>query len=441
MTAGITVRDWLMKKKTDLMPDNYDSSSVSHAERLVNFFTITDIHITDEETPASAIFYGLLYSPSLRTSSGYSPVMLLTTQVLDAAIQTINVQHLQKPFDFGISLGDAINNNQRNELLWYIGVMDGLLINPDSGVKDNPIPGPHNDYQDIFQAAGINSSTPWYQVIGNHDHFYTGFLPQNAYIRQTYTGLDILNLGDVFTTPDGGDTRGYWLGSINGTTRNGTVFGVGPNISFSSTPQVLAADLNRAPLSKTQFMLEFFNTTTSPPGHGFNRNAAEAGFACYSFEPEPGIKVIALDDTQNETDPEQPGSYGYGHGTLDQARYEWLVNELDEGQRENKLMIIAAHVPIGVLNSSDLAGWSNYSYKTESEIIEKLHTYPNFILWISGHLHRNTVTAFQSNVPGYPEYGFWEVQSSSLRDYPQQYRTFEIYRNSDDTVSIIEDNE
>ncbi|MDD1703931.1 MAG: TIGR03768 family metallophosphoesterase, partial [Methanoregula sp.] len=121
----------------DLMPDNYDSSSVSHAERLVNFFTITDIHITDEETPASAIFYGLLYSPSLRTSSGYSPVMLLTTQVLDAAIQTINVQHLQKPFDFGISLGDAINNNQRNELLWYIGVMDGLLINPDSGVKDN----------------------------------------------------------------------------------------------------------------------------------------------------------------------------------------------------------------------------------------------------------------------------------------------------------------
>ena len=36
-----------------------------------------------------------------------------------------------------------------------------------------------------------------------------------------------------------------------------------------------------------------------------------------------------------------------------------------------------------------------------------------------------------------PEQGFWEIQTCSLRDFPQQLRTFEIYVNSDNNVSIV----
>src|ERR1019366_3828356 len=57
-----------------------------HVARLLNFFAITDIHITDKESPSSAIYLGLKNG----ISSGYSPVMLDTTHVLDAAVQTIN---------------------------------------------------------------------------------------------------------------------------------------------------------------------------------------------------------------------------------------------------------------------------------------------------------------------------------------------------------------
>ena len=420
-------------KRLDIMPSGYTAGSVTHTEKLLHFFTITDIHITDEETPASAIFFGLFGG----VSSAYSPVMLLTTQVFDAAIQTINAQHLQDPFDFGISLGDAANNNQYNEVRWYIDDLDGQEIDPDSGILDDPIHGPLNDYQDKFQPAGINSSLKWYQTLGNHDHFYTGFLRQDAYSRQTYIGLDILNHGDVFTELDGVNSRGYWMGTINGTTPNGTAYGAGRNASFTTPPQVLAADLNRSTVTTSQWMSEFFNTTTSPVGHGFSRADAATGFACYSFESKPGIKMIVLDDTQNETDSEDPTSLGWGHGTLDKTRYDWLVNELDAGQRDGKLMIIAAHVPIGVLDPSNDASWSNYSYRKEDQIIAKLHTYPNFILWIAGHLHLNQVSAFPSPDSSHPEYGFWEVQTSSLRDYPQMFRMFEIYRNSDSTVSIM----
>lgn len=44
--------------------------------------------------------------------------MLSSTHVLDAVIQTINAIHKQNPIDFGISLGDVINNAQYNAMVY-----------------------------------------------------------------------------------------------------------------------------------------------------------------------------------------------------------------------------------------------------------------------------------------------------------------------------------
>ena len=426
-------------KRLDIMPTNYSGASANNTTRLLNFFTITDIHITDKETPAQAIYFG--YKGGI--SSGYSGVMLYTTQVLDAAVQTINALHKKDPFDFGISLGDTCNNIQYNELRWYIDVLDGKNINPDSGVKDDPVPGPHNDYQDEYKAAGLNKTIKWYQTLGNHDHFWMGFLPPNDYIRQSLIGEDILNLGNPFIDPLGVDSRGFYIGSIDGRTPYGDIIGVGPVANFTTPPKVLAADPNRHALSRKEWISEFFNTSSSPKGHGFNQSNVETGFACYTFEPNSSlpIKVIVLDDTQRDNDSNDPdtlgyghGSLGYGHGSLDSERYNWLVKELDKGQAEGKLMIIAAHIPIGVEPAGSMAGWNS---SAEAELIAKLHTYPNLVLWIAGHRHYNTVTALKSPDAAHPELGFWEVETSSLRDFPQQFRTFQIVRNSDNTVSIF----
>ena len=89
---------------------------------LLTFFTISDIHICDKESPARCIEYAYQYpNPSIPVygpvgnTSAYSGIILYTTQVLDAAVQTINAVHQVSPFDFGISLGDACDNTQYNE--------------------------------------------------------------------------------------------------------------------------------------------------------------------------------------------------------------------------------------------------------------------------------------------------------------------------------------
>jgi len=427
------------ERRLDLLSPSYNITSGTGTAKLLRFFDFTDIHITDKETPTQAIYFG--YMGGL--SSGYSPVMLSTTHVLDAAVQTINALHKEDPFDFGISLGDAANNEQYNEIRWYIDVLDGKTINPDSGVKDNPVPGPLNDYQDTYKAAGLNKSIKWYQVLGNHDHNWIGTNPPDDYLKANYTGEYILNMGDIFTDPSGIKSRGYYMGAIDGRTVYGDVIGVGNVSDFDTPPKVLAADPNRRVLTVPEWMGEFFKTTSNPKGHGFNQSDAKAGIAYYSFEPRSDIpiKVIVLDDTQPATDPD---SGGYGHGSLDNVQFDWLVSELDQGQADGKLMIIAAHIPIGVEgNTSSLdeyMAWSPVAEISEQQLLDKLHEYPNLILWIAGHRHLNTITPQVSPDPTHPELGFWVVETSSLRDFPQQFRTFDIVRNSDNTISIFTTN-
>lgn len=426
------------EKRLDLMPSAYAKTKATSSAKLLNFFTITDIHISDKESPAQAIMFG--YKGGV--VSGYSGIMLYTTQVLDAAVQTINALNKKNKFDFGISLGDTCNSTQYNETRWYIDVLDGKIINPDSGIKDDPILGPLNDYQDKYQAAGLDKSIPWYQVLGNHDHFWMGFLSPNDYVRQTLISDKIINMGNPFTDPRGADSRGFYMGSMDGSTLYGNVVGVGPVKDFK-TPPTVPADPNRRSLTTKEWISEFFKTESNPIGHGFNQSDAAQGIANYSFKPnqELPIKVITLDDTQSNDDPNDPialgfgkDSYGSGHGELDAKRYDWLINELDQGQAQGQLMIIAAHEPIGVEKVPSMMAWNP---ALEKKLIAKLHTYPNLILWISGHRHLNTVTAMKSPDPKKPELGFWQVETPSLREFPQQFRTFQINRNSDNTISIF----
>lgn len=420
--------------RNDLMPPDFEDSHVSHKLKLIHFFTITDIHITDKESPSQFIYLQQADQTGQYVTSIYSPIMPYTTHVLDAAVQTINAIHRNNKMDFGLSLGDTCNSTQYNELRWYIDVLDGAVITPSSGAHAG---GESIDYQKPYKAAGLDKSIPWYQVLGNHDHFWLGSFPVNDYLRQSYVSDQVVALGNAFENPNNLFKPDYYMGVLDGSTPDAKITGAGPVGSFKLAPKVIA-DPKRRSLTRQEWMGEFFKTSTQPPGHGFDLVNTQNGFACYSFIPKSDLplKVIVLDDTQSEDDGSEDI---HGHGFLDQARYAWLKKELADGQAAGQLMIIAAHIPIAVEpDNSEFEWWlSPLNAVTLTELIAQLHLYPNLLVWLAGHRHFNTIKAFVSPDPvGAPEQGFWQVETASLRDFPQQFRTFEIYLNNDFSVSI-----
>jgi metallophosphoesterase (TIGR03768 family) len=266
-------------------------------------------------------------------------------------------------------------------------------------------------------------------------------------LRKSYTSNEVFATGNVLQKPSTINDRNLSMGVIDGSTPNGDIKYAGPADSFPAVPTVVA-DKDRRAINRDEWMAEFFNTSSSPVGHGFNSADAKAGFACYSFLPKANLplKMIVLDNTQREDDG---SSDIHGHGFLDLPRWNWLKAELAAGDAAGQLMIIAAHIPLAVDETnppppgktSSMGWWVNPEASAPvqnavslPDLVSELHRHPNLLMWLSGHRHVNVVKAF---VAPQPENSFWQVETPSLRDFPQQLRTFDIYWNSDSTLSII----
>ena len=431
-------------KLTTLAPAYTGAPGVA---RLLSWFAITDVHITDKESPAQPLYFGWSapWGAPSNDGSAYSPVVISGPQMLDAAIQTVNALHRKTPFDFGISLGDDADNTQYNELRWFIDVMDGKVITPSSG---DHLGADSVGYQRAFKAAGLSKDIPWYAVVGNHDQFWKGSYYENAKTLSAHVGTSVMNMGAGSDSPTTGiNGKGYYVGVVDGSMELGLVIKSGPQEKWTSAPQVAADPDRRSLVSSTSctanWMREFFATSSAPVGHGFTQGNLDHDFACYSFHPKASVplKVIVLDDTMKTADSTQ-----FARACLDQPRLDWLVAELEEGQRNDKLMIIAAHIPVNPQQTL-APGSGNYplfaqppSLVTDEQVLEILHGFPNLLLWMSGHRHINVVSPqpFNVNDPAdQPERNFWEVETASLRDFPQHFRTFDIRRNADGTISII----
>ncbi len=373
--------------RNDLSIAGASATLSSHARSVVYFPVITDIHIMDTKTPLR--FFYTYYDNGVIKSA--LPQAQYSPQVLDAVIRTLDDFSNTRHYNLLIDTGDTVNDTAVNETRWFIDVIDGNTITPDSGKQIDVVPGPLNDAHDTFLAWGLDKQVPWYTTMGNHDALIAGHFAVTPAYNAIATGDAVY----ISSEDDYG------------------------NVLIPGTK--ITPDTRRALLGPVGYMQEFFTTTTLPVGHGFSTTTISNGYGDYAFDAGPSIPVrfIVLDWQCRA---------GQTDGCIRTDEIDnFLVPELNKAAAEHKLVIIASHQSPDSLDPS--------SEVTGAAFINLLISYPNVILHLVGHGHYNSImprAGLSVSTPGY-----WQVETSSLINYPQQARIIEVVDNGDGTGSIF----
>ena len=378
--------------------------ALSHqGKSLAWFWQISDPQIADEESPCR--LEGITYAPYV-TGSAYRAQAKYSTHMFDVHLQTaMRISELaSRPFDFVLVTGDISDNAQENENAWFKRLMaGGGVLDPDTGVDDDPVEGPNNDASDPYYTQGIGD-IPWYIAIGNHDVLYMGMAAFDDRIQEACTGGELIN---VFSMLDflGSQTarEGYQMGFQNASKPES------PVVTSGETP----ADEHRRLLSKSEMLESFYEAPGKPAGHGLDPEIMAQGWGYYSTYPipdKPILRLITLDTNGRDSEI-----------NLTDTQFQWLKDQIADAKSKNELVIVQSHHGTANLNGNI----------TQEDFQKVLASYSGVILHITGHGHEN-----KSNVFKHLGRGYWEVMLASVVDFPSQTRLFEIVYEGEGIISI-----
>jgi len=428
-------------------------------EPLASIVHLTDVHVIDAQSPARVEFTDRLPGPF---ASAFRPQEAMSTQVASAMVERVNAVArgpvTGRPFDVAVSTGDNIDNQQHDELEWFLAVLDGGALRPDSGaigtyegVQDAYVgpgsyhgywhpdapPGatPPDDYKAThgfpelpglldaaiapFDAPGLD--IPWYSTYGNHDGLLQGNAPGE--LPGGARPFDPILTGPVKVTAVATTMQ---PSDLNAAVQALPAIVADP-AGAGAAVRIVTPDAGRRAVSVEEWIRAHLDSpaTPGPAGHGYVEEMIESRRLYYTFPIGDQVLGISLDTVNHG---------GYADGSIGDAQLAWLEQQLDAAPEQ--LVVLFSHHNLFTLENPFPDPFDPADPRRGFAVLrELLSRFPNVIAWVNGHSHVNRITPVPD--PTGRTGGFWEISTAAHIDWPEQARLVEVVDNRDGTLSIF----
>ena len=425
----------------------YNNDHAQHIlESLCRVVHVTDFQLADVKSP-SRFEYVNQYADDRRFSGlvpGYRPQEFLIYSMVHELVRTLNrfpnSELSDREIDLVLTTGDLIDNAQSNEFSWVMALLGGGTIEIPSGSDEMELvsdqyfgsyaywqpEGDKDSYKERFGFPRVDGllrnalrpivsdglKMPWLGCNGNHEILTQG-------VGRVSSSLQELAVGQSKSVDIGAIGEGSLYEEF---IEDPTLF------YLSGVQRDISPDEGRVHVGVDGVIAAYLNAPGLPKGHGFTDWNVENHVAYFAYDLNDKVRIVTLDTAVPSGDEE---------GAIDESQFLWLEEKLKESSSRyfedgklvansvgiDRYIVITSHHPLFKMNNSFRD--ARDTEVTKERLSDLLHRFPNVILWLSGHTHVNRVMPSQS--PYDPRFGFFEVTTVSIMDWPSQFRVVELF--------------
>lgn len=335
---------WQRVVRTELAKPKVGRDKRRHA--LAAFVQFTDLHLQDVQHPLRLEYLRAAHQDVWR------PHEALTVPGAVSLVERVNALRgapvTGAPLQFVMTTGDNTDNNARSELEWFMKVMSGGRITPNTGDPrhyegvqnsglslywqpestagdgDKALGFPHLDG---FLAAAIREvrspglDLPWYSTVGNHDALPLGIYGAHGdpYLAEAAIG------GKKLFSVSAADAKKLQDSIWSGKDPKGAAYRDFLK-SQASGMRSVTADESRALYTPAEYLKAHLDPAYQghgPAGHGYSSANLDAGTQYYAFRIAEDVIGISLDTTD---------AGGHYQGSVGSAQLKWLEKTLQDNK-------------------------------------------------------------------------------------------------------------